>query len=49
MVPLAASRYRFPITLNKDDSNCLFARSVSGGDIKQLLGGLQLITTEFMH
>jgi hypothetical protein len=39
----------FSIALNKDGPDRHLTRCVSGGDIKQLLGGLLLITTEFMH
>jgi hypothetical protein len=47
--PTAANRDHFLIALNKDDPDRLFARSMLSGDIKQLLGGLWLIATEFMH
>jgi hypothetical protein len=45
----ATSGDHFPITLNKNGHDHLFVRSVPGGDIKQLLDGLQLIMAKFMH
>jgi hypothetical protein len=47
--PPAATRDRFPITLDKNGPNFLFTRGVLGGDVKLLLCGLRLITTKFMH
>jgi hypothetical protein len=43
------AKSHFPITQNKDDPNRLLTRGVPGGDIKQLLGGVRLITAECMH
>jgi hypothetical protein len=39
----------FPITPNKDGPDCLLARGVPGGNIKQLLGSVRLIAPEFTH
>jgi hypothetical protein len=40
---------RFHITQNEDNLDRLLTRSMLGGDIKQLHGGVWLIPTEFMH
>jgi hypothetical protein len=44
-----ATEDHFPIVQNKDNPNRLLARGVLGGDIKQLLGGVHLITVQHMH
>jgi hypothetical protein len=46
--PVAAPSH-FPIAQNKDNPNRLLARGVPGGDIKQLLDGVWLITAELIH
>jgi hypothetical protein len=38
--PPAGAEDHFPIALNKDGLDCFFTKSVVGGDIKQLIGGL---------
>jgi hypothetical protein len=47
--PLAAVRDHLPIALDKDDPDHLFTSGVLGGNVKQLLCVLWLITIEFMH
>jgi hypothetical protein len=47
--PSATGGAHLPIALDKNGPDCLLTRGVSGGDVKQLLCGLQLITTKFMH
>jgi hypothetical protein len=44
-----AAPSHFPIAQNKDNPNRLLARGVPSGDIKQLLDGVWLITTELIH
>jgi hypothetical protein len=39
----------FPIAQNEGNPNRLLARGMPGGDIKQLLGGVRLITGELLH
>jgi hypothetical protein len=40
---------RFPIARSKGNPNHLLARGVPGSDVKQVLGGVRLITIELMH
>jgi hypothetical protein len=47
--PSAASGAHLPIALDENSPDCLLTRAVSGGDVKKLLCGLRLITTESMH
>jgi hypothetical protein len=47
--PSTAARDRLPITLDEYGPDRLFTKCVSGGNVKQLLCGLQLNMVEFMH
>jgi hypothetical protein len=47
--PSATAGDHLPIALDEDGPNCLFTTSVWGDNVKQLLCGLWLITTEFKH
>jgi hypothetical protein len=47
--PLTAVVGRFPAVLDENDPECLLARGVPGGNVKELLHGLRLVTAEFMH
>jgi hypothetical protein len=47
--PQATTRVHCHSALDKDNPDCLFTRSMSGGNIKKLLCGLRLIMAEFMH
>jgi hypothetical protein len=46
---MATTRGCFPVAQNEGSPNCFLARCVPGSDIKQLLGGVRLITIELMH
>jgi hypothetical protein len=38
-----------PTPLDVNNPDCCLTRGVRGGDVKQLLRGLRLITTMFVH
>jgi hypothetical protein len=47
--PSATTEDHLPIALDEDGLDCLLTEGVLGGNVKQLLCGLRLITVEFMH